>query len=603
MNRLAFWTPLVGLLALAAGSAAAAPFAPQETKPAAPAAAPRPLDLRTLANGAVHSLRASQGKDGSYGGSVRTTGLALYGFARMLRQYREVDGPFITKGVEYLLANRRPDGSFAGAADKDAAASSFAAALALDALDAKKYGDVVKGAVSAAAVKAGKPAPAAVAPGTLEALADDLAPGLLLPTPGDDEAARMLVSTRHDDKGGYGDPATTASKLIVINQLAARTPPPKPQEPPAVALPPYDPGKRVDVDEAIRKGVKFLASRQAPTGEFGSAMTRDQWLGVTALAAQALWAWPGEAPADVKTAAVKATEKVATAARPDGSIHGGGLENYTTSASVGALVASKDAKYKAIVDAARKYLTDLQADEGEGLSKEHWSYGGFGYGNEERPDMSNTQLALDALVAAGARSGDPAIRKALTFLERCQNRSESNSLEISRDGVLAVAGNDGGAVYYPGKSQAGSDASPDGVKQVPRSYGSMTYALLKGFVFAGLTKDDPRMKAALDWCKKNYTVDRVPGYEEMSRVSPRAAYQGLFSYYLTMATALRASGEDVLELPGGKKIDWRQDLAARLASLQKADGSWTNENSARWYEGDEVIATAYAILTLAALKK
>jgi squalene-hopene/tetraprenyl-beta-curcumene cyclase len=111
------------------------------------------------------------------------------------------------------------------------------------------------------------------------------------------------------------------------------------------------------------------------------------------------------------------------------------------------------------------------------------------------------------------------------------------------------------------------------------------------------------LKAAYDWCRKNYTVDRVPGYEEMAKLLPRRPYQGLYYYYLTMATALSALGVDTIDTPDGKKHDWRAELAARLASMQKADGSWVNENSPRWYEGDELIATSYALLALHALRR
>ena len=30
----------------------------------------------------------------------------------------------------------------------------------------------------------------------------------------------------------------------------------------------------------------------------------------------------------------------------------------------------------------------------------------------------------------------------------------------------------------------------------------------------------------------------------------------------------------------------------------KIDGSWTNQNAARWYEGNPVLATSYALLAL-----
>jgi squalene-hopene/tetraprenyl-beta-curcumene cyclase len=557
-------------------------------------------DLRQRANAAIHVLRAEQKSDGSYGGTVKTTGLALYAFARSPRQYRENDGPFVAGAVEFLMRHRHEDGGFYGEPDPDKVASTLAAALALDALDRKKHGDVVKAALAYAAKQTGK----LVGEGSsvsVEAFVESAAPELL-PRVLADPAERMaLLGEGRKPDGGYGDPATTASRLVLINRLAALEPPPKLEVKPPVPLPPYDPSAKVDADEVARKAIRFLLSRQMKEGGFGSAITKGQDLGITALAAQAIWSWPGEMPPEVKEAARKATAIVAAAARPDGSIHGGGLENYTTSAAVGALVASKDPQYRPIVEKARAYLADLQADEKEGYKPDHWAYGGSGYGNEERPDLSNTQFALDALRLAGAPPDDPAVRRALIFLQRCQNRSESNHLEISRDGVTAIAGNDGGGIYYPGKSQAGSEKLPDG-REVPRSYGSMTYALLKGFVFAGLPKDDERLKDAFAWCRANYTLERVPGYEELAAAQPRVAYQGLFYYYLTMASALRAYGEPAVETPDGRKHDWRRELAARVASLRKPDGSFVNENSVRWYEGDEVLATSYAALILAALR-
>jgi squalene-hopene/tetraprenyl-beta-curcumene cyclase len=575
----------------------------QDPKAAAQAAPPRPFDPRQFANPLIHVMRADQQKDGSYGGSARTTGLALVGFAKSSRQYREADGPFISDAVQYLLKSQQKDGSIAAANDKDPVASTLAAALAFDALDAKKYAETVKQAVAFAAQKTNKTAPAAPAGRALESFVEEASPDVLPHLPMDEAEAKELFQAGRDEKGGYGDSAKNASRLVLIQRLADRIPrPSQTQEAPLKPLPNYDPTAKTDIDAVMRKGIEFLMKRQGPGGEYGSPVTKDQWLGVTALTAQALWAWPGTMPKDLLAAAKKATDKVAGAARADGSIHGSGLENYTTSASVGALVASKDPNYKAVIEKARKFLEGIQADEAEGISKDHWSYGGFGYGDEERPDMSNTQFALDALVAAGAKPNDPALQKALVFLTRCQNNSESNHTEVSRDGVLAVAGNDGGGIYYPGNSKAGNEKTADG-KEIARSYGSMSYALLKGFVFAGLAKDDPRLKAVMDWCKKNYTLDRVPGYEEMAKVSPRVPYQGLYYYYMTMANALAALGVDTIETPDGKKHDWRAELAARLASLQKPDGSWSNDNSPRWYEGDELIATDYAILTLKALHR
>ena len=39
----------------------------------------------------------------------------------------------------------------------------------------------------------------------------------------------------------------------------------------------------------------------------------------------------------------------------------------------------------------------------------------------------------------------------------------------------------------------------------------MTYAGLKSFLYAGVSKDDPRVKAAVEWVRKHYTVTENPG--------------------------------------------------------------------------------------------
>src|SRR6185369_17159796 len=132
--------------------------------------------------------------------------------------------------------------------------------------------------------------------------------------------------------------------------------------------------------------------------------------------------------------------------------------------------------------------------------------------DEQRPDLSNVQMALEALSASGLEKGNAAYQRALIFLSRCQNRSESNNIAIPAGSGTVVSGNDGGSAYAPGDSKAGFIDLGNG-KKAPRSYGSMTYALLKSFIFAGLPKDDERMKACWGWLKKNYTLDVNPGFE------------------------------------------------------------------------------------------
>lgn len=115
----------------------------------------------------------------------------------------------------------------------------------------------------------------------------------------------------------------------------------------------------------------------------------------------------------------------------------------------------------------------------------------------------------------------------------------------------------------------------------------MTYAGLKSMIFAGLTKDDPRVKAAIAWLGSNYTFEENPGL----------GTAGLFYYYHTASKALDALGEESFTDAAGVQHPWRSELADALLARQAADGSWVNENP-RWMEGDPNLVTAYALLAL-----
>jgi hypothetical protein len=66
---------------------------------------------------------------------------------------------------------------------------------------------------------------------------------------------------------------------------------------------------------------------------------------------------------------------------------------------------------------------------------------------------------------------------------------------------------------------------------------------------------------------------------------------------MTAAKALRLAGVDKLKTGGGER-DWRADLGRELAARQREDGSWRNEKSPRWEEGDPILTTAYATIAL-----
>ncbi len=291
----------------------------------------------------------------------------------------------------------------------------------------------------------------------------------------------------------------------------------------------------------------------------------------------------------------KSLEFLASHARPDGSIHDGMLANYKTSAALQALAAAGGKKYAALVKKGRDYLVQIQLDDSEGFSEDHKYYGGAGYGGDRRPDMSNLSLWVDGLLASGEKPGNTPYRRALRFLERCQNDSEVNTGRYEIKGKVYVSGNDGGGVYGPGVSKAGSIDRGDGTLE-PRSYGSMTYALLKGYMAADLKADDPRVQKAMKWIAANFTLDENPGFDKQR--NPRAGLQGLYYYFYTLAKALELYGRDRVEDERGKAHDWRQELAEKILSLQEKDGSWVNRDAPRWWEGMPVLATSYAVLAL-----
>jgi len=331
------------------------------------------------------------------------------------------------------------------------------------------------------------------------------------------------------------------------------------------------------LEDSRTKAINFIKTAQADDGSW----TSPEAPGISGLVTYSLLR-SGVKPDDPTIK--KALAHLETFQQPDGGIYlpKSNHANYETSIVMLAFyAANKDGQYDKTLKAAEKYIRGLQWDESEDTDKTDPKYGGQGYGkSKDRPDLSNTMFFLEALQAGGAKSDDPAVQKALVFLSRCQNlETEFNTT------APASKVNDGGFYYTPalgGQSQAGG--SPEGGL---RSYGNMTYAGLKSMIFAGVTKDDPRAKAAWEWIQKHYTVKENPGMGQT----------GVYYYFQVFAKALDAIEQDEIEDAAGKSHDWRKDLAEHIFSLQQDNGSWLN-TTPRWYEGDPNLATAYTLIAL-----
>jgi squalene-hopene/tetraprenyl-beta-curcumene cyclase len=338
------------------------------------------------------------------------------------------------------------------------------------------------------------------------------------------------------------------------------------------------------------KGLAFLKSRQQPDGSWQTS-PRDP-PGISGLVLRGFAQDPASGPkADFVK---KGFDHLLSYQKPDGGIYADMLSNYNTAIAVSALAAAKDPAYRGTIDKAVEYLKGVQvkgdpADPSVGGA----SYGGKGRdGKPQRADLSNTHLFIEALRDAGLKPDDPAFKEAIKFVSRSQNRSETNDQKW--------AGNDGGFIYTPadgGNSNAGEYTEPDGARRL-RSYGLMTYAGLKSMVYAGLTKDDPRVKAAWDWITKNWTLEENPG---MRALGPDKAKAGMYFYYHTLAVALHAYGEPTIVDPKGAKHDWRVEFIDKMASLQNPDGSFIGDRS--WMENNPTLATSYVVLAMQAVQR
>jgi squalene-hopene/tetraprenyl-beta-curcumene cyclase len=266
------------------------------------------------------------------------------------------------------------------------------------------------------------------------------------------------------------------------------------------------------------------------------------------------------------------------------------LLNYVTSINVMALQAAKRPDlYGKVVKDASNFLKKLQWDEGEGKTEKDDFFGGAGYDSKSRPDLSNTHFFLDALVAAGIPKDDPALKKALIFVSRCQNaKTEFN------DQPWAGKIDDGSFIY---------SAAGGGVSKVEGSspdkgligYGSMTYAGIKSMIYCGVDRKDVRVKRAFEWIQKSYALDRNPGMPDAYKE------RGLYYYYHTLAKTLDLMGVDEITTPDGKVHDWRAELVAEIARRQQPDGSWVNAND-QWMEGDANLVTGYVLMALSHCK-
>lgn len=350
-------------------------------------------------------------------------------------------------------------------------------------------------------------------------------------------------------------------------------------------------------DTAWKNGLVFLAKNQHGDGSFGGVA--GTFTGYTALVVQAWNVAPDEIKkthADFFPRVEKAVHWLSQHQSNDGSITDAGsnattrnpaemqavLANYSTSAAIEALAGFAPTQYAEIITRGADFLRAKQVNQTHQITPDNLTFGGFGYGSTLRPDLSNTWFALSALKSAGEKNDSAVFRDALIYVKRCQNSSEVNGQNYASD--------DGGAMYQPGRSDAGQITTRDG-KTVEKSFASMTCAMLDCYLMCGEKNNSVPVRHAVKWLVDNWNLNENVGQRSDGKM-------GLFYFYRVLAKTLSRYQQEKI---GDIKIDWRVALREKILSMQTAEGFWVNTEK-RFGEDNPILCTAYALSVLGLTK-
>ncbi|MDA1137945.1 MAG: terpene cyclase/mutase family protein [Planctomycetota bacterium] len=381
----------------------------------------------------------------------------------------------------------------------------------------------------------------------------------------------------------------------------------------------YEAPSEAERHQMVEEALQFLAKGQNGNGSFGLYKE----VGVTSAVLHALLLSDPKYRNPENEVTLKALAFLLNNVQPDGRIADGkGYDNYKTSLAVSALTALPENSYRSLLDnivdrklldegkekgaltrekvmsSVRDWFGKQQAQESNGYDKDKDpNYGGQGYGGVPMHDLSNSQFAMDAMHSLGVRQGDPFFSRMEIFVNRTQNLRAVNDLtdtakfpELKNFAVQ----DDGGFAYAPGVSKSTEVRTPDG-KKFAKSYASITAAGLKTLIQLGVKKEDIRVQRAKAWLSSNYSLEKNTGLDTPGESSKGS--QGLYYFYWTFAKAMSALGDQTLKLKEGTEINWAEQLAGKLKSLQREDGSWLNEQD-RWQEGDPNLVTSYCLVAL-----
>ncbi len=301
-------------------------------------------------------------------------------------------------------------------------------------------------------------------------------------------------------------------------------------------------------DPRVRKAAEFLWSQQGEDGGWHSLtyglLRSGQSL--TPFVLDALLDLP-----DRPQGVARAIEFI----RHNSNVNPVDYPNYATGLAVRAMVRAGAGGWEPMV----AYLRAQQLTEENGWKPADPPYGAWGMGGERRTppdsghvDLAMTRYVLEGLSALGLKPGDPAMQRALIYLDRCQNP-------------------DGGFFFSTVEAAINKAGEADGRFL---SYGSTTADGVLALRAAGVAEGDPRITRAKQWLRDHHQFDRAPGFEGSREIWAA----GLRFYY---AAAIRRVMPEL----------------AVLLPPQRSDGSFVNSSNLV-KEDDPLIATAFALRAL-----
>ena len=322
--------------------------------------------------------------------------------------------------------------------------------------------------------------------------------------------------------------------------------------------------EREAIDRAIERGLGWLHSKQSEDGAWRPS--RRTGVCPVALTSMALWASAEtNEDEDGHPHEHRAVEFLLGFRREDGGLYaeGRGLRVYTSGVAARGLEAfarSGSASHLAVARDVGLYA--YRGGIPESFVDDH--------GLLQAPGGDQRGRASQILATAESRAEGE--RRALEFLARCApGRGAERPPRRARDPRWTAPGPEDEALSY-------EDVLP--------------------LVYAELRPEQQLARRARGALRRFYTVEENP---DLTRAWTRSGFhhpeQGLYYYYLGVARVLTAFANPKLLLEDGTERDWPRELARALMKLQREDGSWVNEN-ARWWEGEPVLTTAYALLAL-----